>query len=161
MKKMNLLAYLDEQIEKKINNYDIALDWDTKNHTIEIIVRLFAENNANLEIDDAEGIISEEEIIEFEDGILLYDPKKSVIDAEEYLAVISYEGKKGLPKAKINGIVDYLQEVLDEGQSDLLDFLDETNEEAVFELHWDAQKLEQLTEKYQQQATEYLPYPAY
>lgn len=75
MKKMNLLAYLDEQIEKKINNYDIALDWDTKNHTIEIIVRLFAENNANLEIDDAEGIISEEEIIEFEDGILLYDPK--------------------------------------------------------------------------------------
>ncbi|EPH93174.1 hypothetical protein D920_03141 [Enterococcus faecalis 13-SD-W-01] len=161
MKKMNLLTYLDEQIEKKINNYDIALDWDTKNHTIEIIVRLFAENNANLEIDDAEGIISEEEIIEFEDGILLYDPKKSVIDADEYLAVISYEGKKGLPKAKINGIVDYLQEVLDEGQSDLLDFLDETNEDAVFELHWDAQKLEQLTGKYQQQATEYLPYPAY
>jgi hypothetical protein len=161
MKKMNLLTYLDEQIEKKISSYDIALDWDTKNHTIEIIVRLFAENNANLEIDDAEGIISEEEIIEFEDGILLYDPKKSTINEEDYLAVIPYEGKKGLSKAQIDGIVDYLQEVLDEGQSDLLDFLDETNEEAVFELHWDEQKLAQLTEKYQRQANEYLPYPAY
>lgn len=53
MKKENLLDYLDQAIEKTITDYDVSLDWDTKNHTIEIIVRLFAENKAHFEIDDA------------------------------------------------------------------------------------------------------------
>lgn len=57
MKKTNLLDYLDKTIEKTITDYDVALDWDTKNHTIEIIVRLFAENKAHLEIDDAQGVV--------------------------------------------------------------------------------------------------------
>ncbi len=55
MKKKDLLTYLDEIIEKQVTDYDVALDWDTKNHTIEIVVRLFAENKAQFEIDDAEG----------------------------------------------------------------------------------------------------------
>ncbi len=66
-----------------------------KNHTIEIVVRLFAENKAQFEIDDAEGIVSQEPIIEFEDGVLLFNPQKSVFDERNYLAVIPYEGKKG------------------------------------------------------------------
>lgn len=69
--KKDLLTYLDEIIEKQVTDYDVALDWDTKNHTIEIVVRLFAENKAQFEIDDAEGIVSQEPIIEFEDGVLL------------------------------------------------------------------------------------------
>uniref|UniRef100_UPI00292CA9AD DUF3013 family protein n=1 Tax=Enterococcus faecium TaxID=1352 RepID=UPI00292CA9AD len=51
MKKKDLLTYLDEIIEKQVTDYDVALDWDTKNHTIEIVVRLFAENKAQFEID--------------------------------------------------------------------------------------------------------------
>ena len=86
MKKENLLDYLDQAIEKTITDYDVALDWDTKNHTIEIIVRLFAENKAHFEIDDAEGVVSEEDVIEFEDGILLFNPQKSNFDEADYLA---------------------------------------------------------------------------
>ena len=70
MKKTTILDYLDTAIEKKITDYDVALDWDTKNHTIEIVVRLFAENQAHFELDDAQGVVSEEDIIEFEDGTL-------------------------------------------------------------------------------------------
>ena len=85
MKKKDLLTYLDEIIEKQVTDYDVALDWDTKNHTIEIVVRLFAENKAQFEIDDAEGIASQEPIIEFEDGVLrleMYDDESlnSAID---------------------------------------------------------------------------------
>lgn len=162
MKKANLLDYLDQTIEAKITDYDVALDWDTKNHTIEIVVRLFAENKANLEIDDAKGVVSEEEIIEFEDGILLFNPQKSVFNETDYLAVIPYEGKKGLAKSVVDAIIDYLNDVLAQGQSDLLDFLDAEDETAVFELKWDNQELTKLVEEKQKNnADTYLPYPSY
>lgn len=148
--------------EKPGTIYDVALDWDTKNHTIEIVVRLFAENKAQFEIDDAEGIVSQEPIIEFEDGVLLFNPQKSVFDERNYLAVIPYEGKKGLAKSVADSLVEYLNEVLAQGQSDLLDFLDEDDDEAVFELHWDNQQLAELVEvKQQNEADTYLPYPSY
>ncbi|MGC3561011.1 DUF3013 family protein, partial [Enterococcus faecium] len=81
--------------EKQVTDNDVALDWDTFNHTIEIVVRMFAVNKAQFEIDDAEGIVSQEPIIEFEDRVLLFNPQKSVLDERNYLAVIPYEGKKG------------------------------------------------------------------
>ncbi|HPR81447.1 MAG TPA: DUF3013 family protein [Enterococcus sp.] len=159
MTKETLITYLDKQLTKKITEYDTAIDWDAKNHTIELVIRLFAENAAGTVIDDAEGVESEEEIIEFEDGILFYNPQKSRFDEEDYLAVIPYEGKKGIQQAVIDGLVDYLQEVLDQGQSDLLDFLSEENEDEFFELQFSEEALDQAIEKYEEKG--YLPYPSY
>ncbi|HBM6575382.1 TPA: DUF3013 family protein, partial [Enterococcus faecium] len=83
-------------------------------------------------------------------------------DERNYLAVIPYEGKKGLAKSVADSLVEYLNEVLAQGQSDLLDFLDEDDDEAVFELHWDNQQLAELVEvKQQNEADTYLPYPSY
>lgn len=84
--KTNILTYLDDALTKKVSDYDVALDWDKKNHTIEIVLRLFAENKEKLTIDDATGVESEEEIIEFEDGILLFNPAKSKFNEADYLA---------------------------------------------------------------------------
>ena len=115
-----------------------------------------------MEIDDAQGVVSEEEIIEFEDGILLFNPQKSHFDEKDYLAVIPYEGKKGIAKSVIDALIEYMNEVLAQGQSDLLDFLDADDETAVFELNWDNQQLAKLVEEKQQNETDvYLPYPSY
>lgn len=46
MTKETLITYLDKQLTKKITEYDTAIDWDAKNHTIELVIRLFAENAA-------------------------------------------------------------------------------------------------------------------
>ncbi|MFV0557303.1 MAG: DUF3013 family protein [Enterococcus sp.] len=161
MAKKTILTYLDERLNKKITEYDVALDWDAKNHTIEVVFRLFAENTDQVTIDDLQGVASEEEIIEFEDGVLLYNPQKSKFDAEDYLATIAYEGKKGSPQALLDGLVDYLQEVLDQGQSDLLDFLTDESEEAVFELNWDAAEFAAVCQKYEKGKEIYLAYPSY
>lgn len=59
----------------------------------------------------------------------------------------------------IDGLVDYLQEVLDQGQSDLLDFLSEENEDEFFELQFSEEALDQAIEKYEEKG--YLPYPSY
>lgn len=161
MKKNTLLTYLDQQLTKKITEYDVALDWDRKNHTIEVVFRLFAENTEREPIDDAQGVVSEEEVIEFEDGILFYCAGKSLVDADEYLAMIPYEGKKGIQKRVIDGFIDYLKEVLDNGQSDLLDFL--TNEEQeLFELTWSEEQFQAAIQAYSQaEDMQYIAYPSY
>lgn len=161
MKKATMLTYLDQQITKKITEYDVALDWNTKNHSIEVVFRLFAENNEHEQIDDLEGTVSQEEIIEFEDGVLFYNPEKTSVDGEEFLAVIPYEGKKGIKQSVLDGFVDYLNEVLTEGQSDLLDFLTDENQE-VFELKWSQEAFEAAVKKYQQtEGDTYIAYPSY
>ncbi|GCF93251.1 hypothetical protein NRIC_11420 [Enterococcus florum] len=158
MAKESMIDYLDQYLNKRIPDYELNIAWDTRNRTFEIAFRLYAENKQQIELDDVDGTASEEEIIEFEDAILLYDPEKSVVDTEEYLAVIPYEGKKGMKKAELTAVVDYLREVIEEGQSDLLDFLAEDSDEAVFELHWfdDAFK-----KKIDTTETSYFPYPKY
>lgn len=161
MKKETMLTYLDQQLTKNITEYDVALDWNTKNHSIEVVFRLFAENTTNEQIDDAEGTVSEEEIIEFEDGILFYNPEKTSVDEEEYLAVIPYEGKKGIKQSVLDGFVAYLNEVLTEGQSDLLDFLTDEEQE-VFELKWSKEAFEAVVQKYQEaDGDTYIAYPSY
>jgi hypothetical protein len=162
MKKTTMLSYLDQQLTKVLSDYDIAIDWDTKNHTIEVIFRLFAENNEQAAIDDIDGTSSTEKIIEFEDGVLFYNSDKSQFNNEDFLATVPYEGKKGLRKSVANGFVAYLKDVLDEGKGALLDFL-EDEQAAVFELNWSVtafnSAVEQAVQKLDQD--EYLPYPSY
>ncbi|MTD42329.1 DUF3013 family protein [Erwinia sp. CPCC 100877] len=161
MKKATMLTYLDQQLSKKITEYDVALDWDNKNHTIEVVFRLFAENKENEQIDDAAGTVSTEDIIEFEDGVLFYHPEKSSFDEADFLAVIPYEGKKGLKKSLLDGFVDYLNVVLTEGQSDLLDFLAD-DEQEIFELNWSSEAFDAAVKKYQTADSDsYIAYPSY
>lgn len=137
MRKDNLLTYLEEQLEKYLGDYDFAIDWNTRQHTVEVIVVLYAENKKANEIEDATGVNTTEDVIEFEDSILIYDPARGDIEQDEYLAVLPYEGKKGMSKRTLIALAKYLRDVLTEGESDLIDFL--TDEEAdIFELKWDA-----------------------
>mgnify|MGYP001220160665 CR=1 FL=1 len=158
MVKETMISYLDAYLGKKIPEYELNLDWDTRNRTFEVAFRLYAENKQQIELDDVDGVASEEEIIEFEDAILLFDPEKSTVDPEEYLAVIPYEGKKGMKKAQLTAVVDYLREVIEEGQSDLLDFLADDSDDAVFELTWSAEEFQKHSKTNDET---YLPYPKF
>jgi hypothetical protein len=48
--------------------------------------------------------------------------------------------------------------VLDNGESDLLDFLND-QEVAVFELEWSPNEFEKILQQYQQESDQRLPYP--
>ncbi|QIL46097.1 DUF3013 family protein [Vagococcus coleopterorum] len=159
MKKENMLYFLEAQLEKNLGDYDFAIDWNTKNHTVEVIAVIYAENKGEQVIDDAEGVQTAEDIIEFEDSLMLYNPDKFTPNAEEYLTLIPYEGKKGIKKAVLVALGKYLGQVLTEGESDLLDFLDDDAAE-VFELNWNQTEFDALLEK-ANQSTDYIAYPKY
>lgn len=136
MAKEDILTFLDQQIDEKITDFDVALDWNTKNHTIEIIFRLYLVSN--------ESLVSEEEVeaIEFEDGILLYT-EKSQFNVADYLYTLPFERKKGIESTTLSGLITYLNEVLVQGMSDIFDFI-EDEEAEVFELTFDESRLQEI-----------------
>lgn len=148
-KKEDMLTWFDQMIDTYIGDaYDVAINWDNRHHQIEITMRLFAENKEDLAVVDVCNVAAES-IIEFEDSLLLYSGEKQNIDFADYLATFSFNRRQGMEKAKMAAIIMMLREVLDEGQSDLLDFMtDETVEE--FELHWPEEEWQRTLQQAQQ-----------
>ncbi|MGO3731859.1 MAG: DUF3013 family protein [Vagococcus sp.] len=135
MKKETMLTELERQLEKQLIDIDFAIDWNTKQHSVEVIIVLFAENKEGDTIEDEGGVVTEENVIEFEDAVLFYSQDKEMFDEEDYLAMLPFDRKKGISKAYIQAFAGYLNEVATEGQDDLLDFLSDDSID-VFELKW-------------------------
>lgn len=86
MAKFGFLSVLEEELDKHLQ-YDFAMDWDKKNHTVEVTFILEAQNSSAIETVDDQGETSSEDIV-FEDYVLFYNPVKSRFDAEDYLVTI-------------------------------------------------------------------------
>lgn len=156
MAKYGFLSVLEEELEAHMD-YDFAMDWQKKNHALEVTFILEAQNQSGVETIDDQGEASGEDIV-FEDYVLFYNPAKSKFDAEDYLVTIPYEPKKGLSREFLAYFAEKLNDAATDGLSDLMDFL--ADEEAQdFAIQWDAQAFEagkaELTE------TEFYPYPRY
>ena len=127
MAKFGFLSVLEEELDKHLD-YDFAMDWDKKNHAVEVTFILEAQNSSNVETIDDKGEVSDEDVI-FEDYVLFYNPAKSRFDEEDYLVTIPYEPKKGLSREFLAYFAETLNEVATEGLSDLMDFLSDDGPE--------------------------------
>lgn len=156
MAKFGFLSVLEEELDRHLE-YDFAMDWDKKNHAVEVTFVLEAQNANQIETIDHQGEVSNEDIV-FEDYVLFYNPEKTQFDSENYLVTIPYEPKKGLSREFLAYFAETLNDVATDGLSDLMDFL--ADETAVdFGLTWDTVAFEKgradLVE------TEFFGYPRY
>ncbi|WP_125981209.1 DUF3013 family protein [Loigolactobacillus iwatensis] len=164
MKKVTLLDELAEQVAAFDDaNATLALNWDQQHHVFEITIDLIAQNKVAQTILDATGVSSTDKKIEFEDQLLIYDTKRldGAAYQTDYLAMIPFTGKQGLAKQQVAAIFSYLEDVVDNGLSDLMTFL---NDDAVttFQLKWDNVAYQaQVAANGSIKASDYLPYPRF
>lgn len=156
MSKYGFLDVLDEMMSRNFP-YDYEINWDKKNHAVELAFLLDVQNTAGVATVDDEGNETADDIF-FEEAVLFYNPMKSKVDAGDYLTTIPYEQKKGLSSEFLAYFVDFLAETAHKGLDDLMDFLaDDTAEE--FSMTWDEQAFENgragVDEK------DFHPYPRY
>ncbi|WEV45246.1 DUF3013 family protein [Streptococcaceae bacterium ESL0687] len=155
MAKLDFLDVLDSKLDKNFP-YDYQINWDKKNHAVEVAFLLDAENKDGITIVDSDDVESSDNII-YEDAIVLVNPTKSKVDPEDYLAVIPY-GDKGLSLEFIDMLVGFLTEVAHTGLDDLMDFLADPEAEEFF-LKFDTEDFnKQSTELVE---TEFYKYPRY
>lgn len=156
MAKYGFLDVLDEELGKSFP-FDYEINWDKKNHAVELSFLLEVQNTNGIELLDVDGESSAEDIF-FEESVLFYNPAKSRFEAEDYLIVVSYEPKKGLSREFLTYFVDFLKQTAEEGLDALMDFLADPEAEE-FEIVWNNEIFEKgradLTEM------EFHPYPRY
>ncbi|MFM1620870.1 DUF3013 family protein [Streptococcus mutans] len=156
MSKYGFLSVLKEEMDKHFH-YDYALDWNKKNHAVELSFVLVVQNADSVETIDDKGEVSNEDII-FEDYVLFYNPAKSKFDADDYLVTVPYDPKKGLSREYLAYFAQTLNDVAIQGLDDLMDFL--TDETATdFSLEWDTETFDNGRAELEE--TEYYGYPRY
>lgn len=156
MSKYGFLSVLKEEMDKHFH-YDYALDWNKKNHAVELSFVLEVQNADSVETIDDKGEVSNEDII-FEDYVLFYNPAKSKFDADDYLVTVPYDPKKGLSREYLAYFAQTLNDVAIQGLDDLMDFLtDETVTD--FSLEWDTETFDNGRAELEE--TEYYGYPRY
>lgn len=156
MSKYGFLSVIEEEMDKHFA-YDYAMDWDKKNHAVELTFVLEAQNASGVETIDDQGEVSSEDIV-FEDYVLFYNPAKSMFDADDYLVTIPYDPKKGLSREFLAYFAQTLNEIATQGLDDLMDFLND--ETAIdFGLDWDAEAFEKGRAELEE--GEFYPYPRY
>ncbi len=155
MAKFGFLDILEEELEKGFS-YDFEMNWDKRNFAVEVSFLLEVENAAGVDVVDADGVESAENIM-YEDAVIFYNPAKSRFDEADYLAAIPYS-EKGLSREFMDYFTQFLQETADQGLDELMDFLADDEAEA-FSVKWDADHfasgLTALSE------TEFYKYPRY
>lgn len=156
MAKFGFLSILEEEMDKHFS-YDYAMDWDKKNHAVEVTFVLEAQNKAAVETIDDQGEVTQEDIV-FEDYVLFYNPEKSKFDKEDYLVAIPYEPKRGLSREYLAYFAKFLNDVATEGHSDLMDFL-EDDTKIDFGLEWNQEVFDEG--KAGLEETEFFGYPRY
>ena len=156
MSEYGFLSVLKEEMDKHFH-YDYALDWNKKNHAVELSFVLEVQNADSVETIDDKGEVSNEDII-FEDYVLFYNPAKSKFDADDYLVTVPYDPKKGLSREYLAYFAQTLNDVAIQGLDDLMDFL--TDETATdFSLEWDTETFDNGRAELEE--TEYYGYPRY
>jgi hypothetical protein len=121
MSKYGFLDVLDKALAKDFT-YDYEINWDKKNHAVEIFYLLDVENPGVAVTDSEDDTQASSENISFEDAVVFYNPEKSKIAVEDYLASFPYEPKKGLSQEFIMYFVAFLQDTADNELDALTDF---------------------------------------
>ncbi|MGQ7483425.1 DUF3013 family protein [Streptococcus suis] len=139
MAKYGFLDVLEAALDKHFT-YDYELNWNKKNHAVELAFILEAQNSAGVETVDDEGNASSEDIF-LEEYVLFYNQDKSRFDEEDYLVALPFDAKKGFSAEFLTYFAGFLKDTADQGLDDLMDFLaDETAED--FALSWNAEEFE-------------------
>ena len=156
MANQGFLDALEAALDKHFT-YDYELNWDKKNHAVELAFILEAQNAAGIETVDDEGNASAEDIF-LEEYVLFYNQDKSRFDEEDYLVALPFDAKKGFSAEFLTYFAVFLKDTANQGLDDLMDFL--SDETAIdFGLDWDAEAfgkgIAELVEG------EFYPYPRY
>ena len=128
MSKYGFLDVLEEEMDK-VFPFDFEINWDKKNHAVEVAFLLEAQNTGGVALVDEAGEESDEDIF-FEEAVLFYNPAKSHVEEDAYLTAIPYEPKKGLSREFLAYFATFLKDFLEDPEAE--EFVMEWNQE-VFE----------------------------
>ena len=143
MSKYGFLDVLEEEMDK-VFPFDFEINWDKKNHAVEVAFLLEAQNTGGVAL--------------VEEAVLFYNPAKSHVEEDAYLTAIPYEPKKGLSREFLAYFATFLRDTAELALDELMDFLADEEAES-FEIVWNQEVFEEG--KIGLEESTFYPYPRY
>ena len=146
MSQINMLDAIGDKMDALDFDGDLSLNWDKDAHVIELEITMTVQSESGIEVEDQSGETVDNGPVEYQDAILFYDETRLHGEdyADDYLAVFGFNGKKGIDKATVDALFIYLQDFLDDSESDLMDFVDGTSDDDTFVLNFDDAAFERI-----------------
>ncbi|MCD2255794.1 DUF3013 family protein [Agrilactobacillus fermenti] len=167
MKKQTMDDYLYDGIQRLDFDGTIELNWDQQVHVFEVLLTMEAQNTSGevLTLTDNDQTPTQPgEAVQYQDAVLFYDQTKlnGADFTDDYLVTLPFDGKKGISKATVDAFLITFQDVLDDGLSDLMDFLDPNSKAETFLLQWHADEFQTTLENRPTSDKQiFLAYPRY
>ncbi|MHB9781754.1 DUF3013 family protein [Streptococcus sp. 10F2] len=156
MAKYGFIEVLEQEMDK-IFPFDYEIQWDKKNHAVQLSFLLEIANQEQVALLDEEDQVFAEELL-LEEAILFVNPAKSRYEEGDYLTVIPYEPKVGFSREFLAYFVQFLSDLAQDGLDAIFDFLQDEEAED-FELEWNHVAFDRGLEEIEEGST--YPYPRY
>lgn len=167
MAKQTFDDYLFQGIQDLDFDGTVQLNWDQQAHVFEVNFTMSVANSGHVDLEWTDATDDQpfnDDVVDYEDGVLFFDQNRlnGADYSDDYLTMLPFDGKKGLSQAVLDAFLTSFQEALDDGESDLMDFLDADSTAETFVLKWPQQRFTQLLADSSETAkTTFLPYPSY
>lgn len=156
MAKYGFIEVLDQEMDKAFP-FDYEIQWDKRNHAIQLSFLLEIANQEQVALLDEEDQVFAEELL-LEESLLFVNPAKSRYEAADYLTVFPYDPKVGFSREFLTYFVQFLSDLAESGLDAIFDFLQDEEAED-FELVWDQAAFDRGLEQVEEGPS--YPYPRY
>lgn len=138
----DLTQYVQDKMLNEPKNYRWRLVLDSHKRALEIYFVISLELYNEQYLQDVNGRVNNNNLLQFEDVVCFYDEKNHRLTPENYLKAIPFDAIVGIDEGLVDAFLKQLNIVISGATSQLREFLMDNNENQ-FELQWNETNMQQ------------------
>lgn len=131
----DLTHYIYEKMLDHATNYQWRIVADSHKHALELYFVVSLENQTDQYVQDVNGQVNKNNLIQFEDVICIYDEINHRIVPSNYLYALPFNVEVGIEEGHVDALLKQLNIILAGANSKVRDFLLDASQ-AEFSLEW-------------------------
>lgn len=131
----DLTQYIYEKMLSHTKNYQWRIVADSHKNALELYFVVSIENTTGQYVQDVNGQVNENNLIQFEDVICIYDETNNRIEPENYLYALPFNVEVGIEKGHVDALLKQLNIIVAGAKSKVREFLLDASQDE-FSLEW-------------------------
>lgn len=131
----DLTNYIYEKMVNNAKNYQWRIVADSQKNALEIYFVVSLENEADQYVQDVNGQVNQDKLIQLEDVICIYNDKNNRIEPKNYLYALPFNPENGIEEGHVDALLKQLNIIIAGANSQIREFLLDASQNE-FKLEW-------------------------
>ena len=131
----DLTNYIYEKMVDNAKNYQCRIVADSHKNALEIYFVVYLENEADQYVQDVNGQVNQDKLIQLEDVICIYNGINNRIEPENYLYALPFNPENGIEEGHVDALLKQLNIIIAGANSQIREFLLDASQNE-FKLEW-------------------------